>query len=211
MTWTYQQLQTEIQNEVDDDTSDGLTVIKQFINDICREVWHSRDWSFKNATSYIDSIADQSEYDLVTLIPTCSKINTVGYKGENQTEFIPVRETDIQRYNSVLIDRDSSGTPMFWIYLNGTLYLWLKPDYTGTDNIEINHDVIFNELSANGDVPQIPEKYRAVIKAGVKMMYWNYDDDVRADAEEKRYFLGQRNMVLEDNGSLGGHEMRLLR
>jgi len=212
MAYTYDGLAAEIQNEVDDQTSDALTAIKQYINDIGEEIWQEEAWSFRDATVYLNSVANQQTLDLTTLITDLGKINVVGYKGENETEFFPLNEISIQTLRNRYTDTTTASKPVVWAWYNGLLYFAPIPNYSGTNNIQIDYDKNWTDLTADADVPGIPVKYKRVLKAGVKAMFWNFDDDLRESPAWQTYLRFLGSMRAEDlDRTLTPHRGRLLR
>ena len=197
MAWNYGDLKTEISKEVDDDTTDALTVIGQLINDVCEDIWYYATWSFRSTSTQFNSVSGTASYDLSSEISDLNKILTVGYKGENDTEFRLIREIDMQTYNAISSDTNTS-TPSRFAYYNNNLLLDPIPNYSGTNNIEVYYDKIFTTLSSDSDVPEIPSKYKRVVKSGVKTLFWNYDDDLRETIEERRYKGGLGWMMEND-------------
>jgi len=212
MAWTYSQLQTEIQNEVDDDSSDGLTVIKQFINDISREIWQRHPWPFRSASTYLSTTDGDATYDLSSLITDLLILNTVGYKGSGENDFILLDPIDVQRFNNLYHDRTNESRPVKYCFYNNILNLWPMPDYTGSSNLEVTYDKLFTELTGNNDVPAIPEHWKAVIKAGVKALFFDYDDDTRAAGQKSLYEQGLRDMAFQELvGDLAPKRVKLFR
>lgn len=183
MAYTYGTIQTELQAELDNDDSFALVLIKQKINDVCREIWHFAHWYFRSTTEYLNTTDEVAEYDLNSLIPDYLAIQSVGYKGENDTEFRSLKEMSLQAYDGQNRDTTNASSPIRWILRNKTLILWPKPDYTGTDNLKIAYEKKFTELVNDDDVPIIPVDYKAEIKCGVRGYFWQLDDDLRADGE----------------------------
>lgn len=212
MGYNYGDLATEIQNEVDDHTSDALTAIKQYINDMGEEIWQEEVWSFRDATIYLSSVANQQTYDLAALITDLGKITIIGYQGENETEFFPLNELSIQTLRSRYLDTTTASRPIAWTWYNSLLYLYPIPSFTGVDNIQIDYDKNWTELDEDDDVPAIPVKYKRVLKAGVRAMFWNFDDDLRESPAWQTYLRFLGTMRAEDlDRTLTPHRGRLLR
>lgn len=212
MAWTYKSLQDELLNEVDETSSDARTLIKQAINDICSDIWFKENWSFKDALATISSISGTREYDLTTDVSDLGTIIAVTYKGENDSIFRPLNEVDLQGMISRYNDTTVTTRPSRWCFFNNTLYLLYTPDYSGSSNVQIYHDKIFTELSADDDVPGIPARWKYVIKRGCRWRFWNYDDDIRDASEWAVYGRGISDMrASELNRSLTPTGPKLLR
>ena len=199
MAWTYQDLYDEIEAEVDDNTSDAETVIKGFVNDVCEDIWQSSNWSFKYANTTISSVSGTRTYDLSSEVSDYAKILTIGYQGENDDYPTVKNEISFQSLATRYPDDDTTGTPILWSLYGDTLYFFPIPDYSGTNNITINYQKVFTRLSATTDVPAIPEKFRDVIKAGVKAKFWSYDDDTRSVEERNNYVNGLARMLIAES------------
>lgn len=191
MAWDLQTLYGEIQNEVDDQESDSLTVIKANINDIGREIWYyTPGWSFRDARNYFSTVSGTREYVLDTEIsdPTPGKILRVGYQGDGDTRYDKLIELSVPEIENIKDSGSSNSRPRYFAIHRGRLILHPTPDYSGTNNIEIVSSKDYTELTADADVPGIPEKYKHVIKAGVKAMFWHYDDDLRENIVWQKYY-----------------------
>ena len=197
MAYTYGDLATEIQNEVDDQTSDAQTTIKQNINDICEEIWQEEDWQFKEATAYLSTVSGQQVYPLAP-ITDLGKIGIVSYKGDNQTSFAPIGEVTFETFRATYNDAVSTAPPFRWALYDEELYLFPTPDYSGTDNLQIDYNKKWVELDDNDDIPSIPVKYKRVIKAGVKALFWHYDDDLRETPAWQHYIRMLGTMRTEE-------------
>lgn len=222
MSWDRQTLEAEIQNEVDDFEADSLTVIRQAINDTSRTIWFRHDWTFKDATAYLDTDGIASAFLVTTQVPDWSKIHQdgVGFKNTGETgyrslSYVPYDQF-LRLYNPT---NPSVGPPTIWTLFAGQIIFNTIPPAL-TDSIKLTYAVDFVELQDDDDVPLIPEKYKHVIKSGVKAIFFDFDDDLRADPE-RRKFEGQSyekgvggligDMILEDNEQVtGSHDQNVL-
>lgn len=90
---------------------------------------------------------------------------------------------------------------------------------SATACVQITYEKKFIEPTTGTSSIQIPEQYKHVIKSGVKAAFWDFDDDVRGDAEHRR-FEGQAyergvggligDMIVTDNENpVGPHQMQV--
>lgn len=218
MSWDRATLETEVQNEVDDFEADSLTNIRQFINDICRVIWFRHDWSFREGTGYITTDGVNSKFTIASTLSNFGKVLAVGYKGPNDTTyniltFLPYDQF-IERYRSAA---PVVGTPTVWTLYAGQVIFDTIPN-SGSNRIELTYEINFTDLTAGSDTPLIPEKYKHVIKSGVKASFWDSDDDLRGPSEWLKFqgpsylngiggLIG--DMILEDNEQkIGPHMIR---
>lgn len=220
MSWDRATIESEIQNEVDDFESDSLTIIRQAINDIGRILWFRHDWSFRTTTGYITTDGSARAFTIASSISNWSKILAVGFKGTGQTtyqvlEFVPYSIFLEQRKNIPA----SSGDPTCWTLFDGQIILdSIAPAVSS--GLEVTYEKVWVDLTAADSEPLIPEKYKHVIKSGVKAMFWDSDDDVRASGEWVKFqgpsykdgvggMIG--DMILEDNEQkVGPHQNRAM-
>lgn len=189
MAWDFQTLYGEIQDEVEDDGED-LSVIKQFINDVCRKIWHAEPWRFREFKDTFPTVAGSRTYSLTSVLGyPVLQITRVSYKGENETQFVPLTERNQEYFDNYYTDLITQNRPEAYLPNADNLELHPTPDYSGgiIENVQVRGEKRFVELTADADVPLIPEDYKHVIKAGVKQMYYDFDDDTRAEVERVKF------------------------
>lgn len=99
---------------------------------------------------------------------------------------------DIRTFDRYLPDPTATGDPMYY-YLSGldTSGYWqigLYPIPTSTENIQVRYLKIPSDLSADADLPVIPEKYHDILVYGALYMFGHpYIDDDRYKLALQRY------------------------
>lgn len=213
MAWDRQTLEEEIQNEVDDFEADSLTVIRQSISDICRTLWDRHDWTFKEDTAYLNTDGAAQAFTIESQVADWSKITAVGFKNTGETAY---RVIDYVPYEQFLrlykTAAPSVSAPTAWTLYAGQLWFNTIPPAL-TASVEFTHSVEFTPPDDDTDEPLIPEKYKHVIKSGVKASFWDFDDDLRAGPEWIKFqgpaymdgvggLIG--DMILADNEKVAG-------
>lgn len=191
MAWNRTVIETETQGEIDDFESDTLTILRQFINDICRIIWFAHTWSWKETTGYIDTNGVAQAITISGQLTNVAQVLAVGFKGSGETayrvlEFIPYKQF-LQQYKN----RPATvANPSVWTMYGGQIIFDTIPPNL-TDNVEVTYQREWVDLTDGTTAPLIPEKYKHVIKSGVKWLYYNSDDDTRSTTEEMN-FHGQK-------------------
>lgn len=203
MAYTLQTLYTEVQNEVDDQDSKALTVIKQALNDGGERIWQAAQFSFKEqAPLYLSSVDGTQSYSLASL--SFGRILQIGYKGNGDADYTKLKEISYDEFLQRNTDPTVTSRPFAYALYNNTLYLLQTPDYSGSNNIRIVSDKPFTRLELDADVPLIPQKYQEVLKAYAKAAYWDFDDDTRANGEWARFESLLRNMKADELDATSG-------
>jgi len=220
MAWDRLTIESEVQSEIDDFESDTLTNLRQFINDICRMLWFAHDWSFKETTGYMDTDGTSQALTIASQLTNVAQILTVGYKGSGETAYRPLDFVPYKRFLKEYKTRAATvANPSVWSMYAGQLIFDTIPPAL-TDSLEVTYELEFVPLTASESVPLIPEKYKHVIKSGVKWFYYNSDDDTRGSIEEIN-FHGQKwekgvggmvgTMISEDSENPEGpHQQEVL-
>ena len=129
------------------DAGAGLTRAKRWINEAMHEINDQDDWLFLQATS------------TGTAPLTISDLDTVSSVYDTTQQRALVRESAgdlVDRFG----DLTTTGTPMFYYVTSGIVNVY--PANT-TDSLSVRYYKIQTDLSANGDVPLIPDRFRAAI------------------------------------------------
>lgn len=171
MPYTTAALVTQVQNKLDD-SQFSPTLIKQFINDAQREVFNTKQLRFMEASTTFSTVAGDDELGVE---PTDMQIP------------IDLRITAPVNFGSKLVFRSYNeidqwypvpslgvGTPTDWYEFAGNIKLYPTPDQVYT--LTLRYQKVPTELSADADVPQIPEEFQEILVLGALKRCLEFND-----------------------------------
>lgn len=174
MSYTLGQLVTDVRNKLDD-TSFSSTLIKEFINDAQRYVVNKHRFKFMEGSYTQVTTIDDFDYDLQSDVDTIESIRITAPSGEERD--ITSGWVTYQEYDALYPDPTevSSGTPYRWTVRNDDLLLFPKPDAAYT--LTIRYQKTPTALSADGDIPDIPERYKELLVLGALIRAHKFNDN----------------------------------
>lgn len=170
MSYTTGALVTQVQNKLDD-SQFSSTLIKQFINDAQREVFNTKQLRFMETSTTFSTVAGSDELgteptnmqvpiDLCITSPVSygTKLNFRSY-------------TEVDQWQPISL---AVGTPTDWYEFGGNIKLYPTPDQVYT--ITLRYLKTPTELSADADVPQIPEEFQEILVLGALKRCLEFND-----------------------------------
>ena len=173
MSYTLSNLVSQVQSRLDD-TGFSSTTIKQFINDTQREITNDKRWRFMEATTNLtSSVGSQSigsfpaDYQIAIDLRISSP---VAYA--KKLPFLDYTVVDEQYSDQTIY---ANSTPMFWYEYANVPYIFPQADQVYT--LTLRYLKTPTELSADADVPQIPEEYQELLVLGALSRCHELNDD----------------------------------
>lgn len=184
MAYTLGQLVADVQSKLDD-TSFDSTLIKQFINDAQREVAIKYNFPFFEASYSGSLVIDTYIYLIPSGIDTIEGMRITDPSGDEvdiTRNYLDFRTFD-QRFPDP--SENESGVPRYWTVRDGNYYLFPKPDKTYT--FDIRYQKIPTTLSADADVPEVPERFQEILVLGALSRAHKFNDEYDlADFEDRK-------------------------
>ncbi len=113
-----------------------------------REYWRT--------TSALDTVANQEEYDLLTLIPNLERVYSVSWVGDSRTDEMETIQTR-DEWNRLKRDHLSASHRRCFIDTN-ILYVWPVPAASTTGQLDVYHSEYPGDLGCTSDyTPKIPK------------------------------------------------------
>lgn len=174
MAYTLGQLVTDVRNKLDDSNFDA-TLIKEFINDAQRYLVNKHRFKFMEGTYSGDLTIDQFSYDLpsgVAEVETFRITDPANEEIDITGNYLNYKEFDSQ-FPDVLAD--DNGEPHWWTIREGNFLVYPKPDQAYTIDIRYQKDP--TALSADADVPDVPERYKELLVLGALVRAHKFNDN----------------------------------
>jgi hypothetical protein len=132
----------------------------QCVNDASDEIAKLIKILFK--TSTISTVSGTQYYDQPSKYISLYAEDSIVYTDSASAKHYPLLCTydDVRKYDDLTT---ATGTPRKVWLQDDRIGFYPIPDYTGTDNLSVEHYNLPTTLSANGDVSDIPDKYKYAI------------------------------------------------
>jgi len=185
---TFEQLYTDALTQADEtegsSASIARSIIQRGINESYSEVAGLRDWPTLQNTTTFSTTANTNEYTPVTASSIVCRIRRViSIIDETNKKYIT--EEKLDRFNQVYPYVDTTndvGIPSIW-YESGytsardiNIKLYKVPDSTYTMRAFFFEEPL--ELSADADVPRIPDQFHYGLEYKGLAKYYNYQKDL---------------------------------
>lgn len=184
MAYNLGQLVTDVRNKLDD-TSFDSTLLKEFINDAQRYLTNKHQWRFMEGNYQQVTVADDFDYTLNADVETVETLRYTAPDNEEKDltgDYIEPSEFDYKYPDPAA---DNSGKPHTWTIKEGELLLYPKPDAVYT--LDIRYQKLPTELSADIDVPDVPERFKELLVLGALVRAHKFNDDYDLAQEEQSY------------------------
>jgi hypothetical protein len=165
---TFSELFTDGQRQADELTGNNAAnakqIIKEGINESYSEVASIRDWeTLENETTF-DSVAGTNEYTPVTSSSTVPRIRRIiSILDETNDKYIQVVKREIFEQSYPYVSTSEQATPTI-AYVSGytsnrdiKIKLYPVPNGVATYRVRFYEEPL--ELTADGDIPRIPDQY----------------------------------------------------
>ena len=167
------------------DAGTGLTRVKRVINEAMHEINGLHDWAFTAASA--SGAAPLTVSDLHKVIDVTDSTNDT-----------KLRHIDRAALTDFYPDLPTSGTPsVYW--LDGLTTLRVYPLNTSV-TISVRYHKYAADLSADGDEPLIPDRYRPVLiyRAAAKLHRYreNFEAAAALDGEAERLISQMREALI---------------
>lgn len=200
---TFVDLRTELSRRGFDYLSSDR--LGNYINNGYSDICEAEDWPFLEATT------------TGTAPKTVSDLRTIEYVVDttNQVKLSPIDRRNLTDWT---VDLTTTGTPSYYYVTAGSI---VNTYPVGTGTLSIHYWKVPTDLSADGDTPVIPSRYRSlIVDAAVVYAYEDDDETGQADAATARFTARleamktsqmvnqhdepEMSMVARDWGSWGG-------
>lgn len=175
MAYTTGDLVSDIQTRISNTQFDA-SALKQFINDTQFSFATDSKWRFLFATqSYTlaadtADITDGSGLPSNLQVPERLRITTAG----NEAVLTPVNYDEfVNKYPA--FENDDSGIPQYWYMRGDSIEVYPAPDSTYA--VKLEYFKTPTVLSADSDVPDLPQDFREAIVLGALQRAYKMDDD----------------------------------
>lgn len=148
----FSSLYARVQRRVGDTTPTTLTKIKEAINDVAREIWYSKNWSWRLDTA--NAITLTASTGLYTLAIDSESLVNLYYSSDpgGKLEF-----KELEIFRSVHPYATAEGTPSEFTVVEESssktqIQLWKVPDSTFvSDNASLYYDYLKDYTDMSGD------------------------------------------------------------
>lgn len=173
MAYQLSTLVTNVQNRLDD-TGFSAEIIKQFINDAQRDYLGDKRWRFMEETA--DFTATIGSQLLGTLpddyeMPITLRVTTP-YNAARILNFMDYKDVDRIYPAPTLL---GNTLPFAWYEFANTIYL--LPAAGQAYTLQLRYIKVPTELSADADVPVIPEEFQELLVLGALWRCHEFNDD----------------------------------
>ena len=163
----------------------------QFVNDAYLEICDMEDWPFLEATT--SGVAPLAISDLRTIETVVDSTST--------TRLSPLDRRHILETDYTLA---TTGSPV-WYYLTSGTTVNVYPANT-SDTLSVRYWKVPTALSADGDVPVVPDRYLDIVLYGARAAaYWDSDNAEMAETMIRRQ--ERRLQTMRDALLVGQHDM----
>jgi len=141
--------------------TDTATQQTELINAVYREVSGYRRWDWLQAAGGSTTVVGQDTVSTggITNLVSIDTVRVLFGTSYYDLEYLTPTEFDTRAY----VDRDV-GTPQYWTYQKGDLYLWPRPDKVY--QVDINYIKDPPDLTADADTPLFPATYHDLLVWG---------------------------------------------
>lgn len=199
MATTYLSGATEVAERTQDTSTAHITRCKDWLNQIYREIASKHLWSWLEASTSFNTSASDYDYALSSVASDLARIRIM--RIESSPDFldaIPPDEFDMRFPKPT----QSTGQPLLYTVWAGNVRLWPTPD--ATYSIKVDYWKTTTDLSADGDEPLIPERFRWVWLKGAEFFALRFNDDARAQLVLREYERGISDMLANETRYMGG-------
>jgi len=182
MAYQLSQLVTDVRNKLDD-SSFSSTLITAFLNDSQRYIVNKYHFKFMEGKHDQTLTIDDNEYDLQSDVEVVETLRITAPSGE---------EVDLTGNYMTYIEFDNkypdpqeqeSGKPHSWTIRNDDLILFPKPDAAYV--LTLRYQKKPTTLSADADVPNIPERHQELLVLGALARCHKFNDNYDLAAFEE--------------------------
>ena len=175
MAFTLSGLRTKVQNKLDN-TGISTTKIDNWINDAQREAVEG--WRlpfFETTQAYTLTVGDADITSGSGLPSTFDRPIAVRITTAEKEKALKYIQYDvlIKRYPD--FENADTGTPRFWYEFSGDIKVFPEPDTAFT--VDLDYFKEPTELTADGDIPELPSQYEELLVIGAYIRGLEHDDD----------------------------------
>lgn len=163
---TLAELRTQALHD-DFDASKYSARVNQFINDWLGEIFSTTNLAAADQTATIALVAGTISYPLPA---TSVRVQEILDQSTNPAT--PLIELTQEGFDTLPV---STGTPVYFVLNAGNVVLWPTPGAGGSLLLRYRADA--TALTADGDKPAIPNKYRKVLVAHARAQLFALEDD----------------------------------
>lgn len=185
---TFSQLYNDGLQQADETTGSGVTVartiIKAGINESYAEISGIRDWKTLENSTTVSTVASTEEYTPITSSASTPRIRRIS-SITDQTSNKFIDEITREKFEKTYPNPSDTGSPKLWYqsgYTSGRdikFKLYQIPD--GVYSLSVIYYEEPLELSADGDIPRIPDQFHyGLVYLGLAK-YFEYQKDSMAN------------------------------
>lgn len=162
MAYNVGNLISQVQSRLDD-TGFASATLMQFLNDTQRQITNEYRLPFMEATASFTTVIGTAS---IGSLPSNFQmaINLTVTSPDSNEKVIPYMEYEEIDHRYPDPTDDTTGPPAYWYIFNGTINLSPRPD--AAYGLTLRYLKKPTELTANADVPAIPEEYQEILVLG---------------------------------------------
>ena len=177
MSLTLGDMKTTIRNHGFSDTDDST--LTELLNDAYEDIWTREGWPFKEAETTISVVANNAT---PTMPADFGKVIALGDDtNSTELEFFRADELQLETIGSLT----ATGQPLIYYFVGNTLKLYPVPDSSYT--LTLKYIKTFTPLTADTDVPALPNNHRLIVLGALVSAYDMQDDTDLAQRFEGRF------------------------
>lgn len=182
---TFKQIQDRVMSRRNLTSPEARTRVKEFINERYRDVRASIGLGkTRRSETTLALVAGQSRYTLASTARLLTLTDTTNTKVLREKSMDQIRLVDPG------LTQETSSPDFYAIESVGatsvSIFIWPKP--TGTQTLTVDREALVTELSADGDIPVLPEDYHDVLLRGALADEYSHAEEPVLEAkEEKKY------------------------
>lgn len=191
---TFLELQDDALERLDHSTSGSTaarTRIKRFINKTYRRLCARPGIAefLRYSTTTIPVVASTKTYTV-----TAAKVRNI-YDTTNQVNLVPLASIDSIR--ALDPGETLTGIPTNYVLVQRTSTTWsvrLWPTPSANATLQVDIEAAITELSADGDIPIIPQAFHDLLSLGARIEEYELKDDSRRRAAIEEFEFGVREL-----------------
>lgn len=160
------------------------TLIKSGINEAYSDSSSVRDWNTLFNNTDVSTVSSTEEYTPITSSSTICRIRRIDSIVDKTTNKY-LYNIDLEQFIKDYPDPSATGSPILW-YVSGydsnrdiKIKLYPIPDAVYTLNVKYYEEPL--ELTADGDIPRIPDQYHSSLVYLGLAKYFEYQKDSMAN------------------------------